>query len=225
MAKSEVQNLAPTIATPAPAESAADSTYPMSREGRRQALVLFVGAVSIWVFALWTFVTILENGITGVEWMSSVLMLGILLVAPMVGWALLEEAYSRVTTSGGSGGGIRYRTLAGIDLTYSWEEVAGFKSKRSRGRVARFFLGNEGEDKSGERVRDVEADSDIDNENEDEPETRLLEVRQDRTGQIANPLVRFLHRQAHSNHIPIFGGLENHNALTGEIASRLEGKS
>ncbi|HYO49142.1 MAG TPA: hypothetical protein VEW94_04755 [Chloroflexia bacterium] len=222
MAKSEVQNLASAIATQAPAESAADSTYSMSREGRRQALVLFVGAVSIWVFALWTFVTILENGITGVEWVSSALMLGILLVAPMVGWALLEEAYSRVTTSDG---GIRYRTLAGIDLMYSWEEIAGFKSKGSRGRVARFFLGDEGHAKSGERVRDVEADSDIETASEAEPETRLLEVRQDRTGQIANPLVRFLHRQAHGAHIPIFGGLENHSALTGEITSRLEGKS
>jgi hypothetical protein len=222
MAKSEVQNLTPAIATLAPVESTADSTYLMSRGGRRQALVLFAGAVSIWVFALWTFVTILENGITGVEWVSSALMLGILLVAPMVGWALLEEAYSRVTTSDR---GIRYRTLAGIDLTYSWEEVAGFKSKGSRGRVARFFLGDEGEAKSGERVRDVEADGDIDKENEDEPETRLLEVRQDRTGQIANPLVRFLHKQSHGAHIPIFGGLENHDALTGEIASRLEGKS
>lgn len=222
MAKSEVQNLTPAIATLAPAENAADSTYPMCREGRRQALVLFVGAVSIWVFALWTFVTILEDGVAGVEWVSSVLMLGILLVAPMVGWALLEEAYSRVTTSDR---GIRYRTLAGIDLTYSWEEVAGFKSKSSRGRVARFFLVDEGEGKAGERVRDVEADGDIDKENEDEPETRLLEVRQDRTEQIANPLVRFLHRQAHGAHMPIFGGLENHSALTGEIASRLEGKS
>jgi hypothetical protein len=221
MAKSEVQNLTPAIATPAPAEDTADSTYPMSREGRRQALVLFVGAASIWVFALWTFVTILENGITGVEWVSSVLMLGILLVAPMVGWALLEEAYSRVTTSDR---GICYRTLVGIDLTYSWEEVAGFRGKNSRGRVARFFLGDEGEDKSGERVRDVEADSDIDKESEDEPETRLLEVLPDRTGQIANPLVRFLHRQAHGAHIPIFGGLENHNTLTGEITSRIRRK-
>jgi hypothetical protein len=194
----------------------------MSREGRRQALVLFAGAISIWVFALWTFVTILEDGVAGVEWVSSALMLGILLVAPMVGWALLEEAYSRVTTSDR---GIRYRTLAGIDLTYSWEEVAGFKSKGSRGRIARFFLGDEGEDKSSERVRDVEADSDIDKENEEEPQTLLLEVRQDSTGQIANPLVRFLHRQAHGAHIPIFGGLENHSALTGEISSRLEGKS
>ena len=222
MANSEVQNLTSTIATPATAESTTDSTYPMSREGRRQALVLFVGAVSIWVFALWTFVTILENGITGVEWVSSAFMLGILLVAPMVGWALLEEAYSRVTTSDR---GIRYRTLAGVDLTYSWEEVVGFKSKGSWGRVARFFLGDEGEGRASERVRDVEADSDIEKESEDEPETRLLEVRQDRTGQIANPLVRFLHRQAHGAHIPIFGGLENQSALTGEIASRLQGKS
>ncbi|HET6263026.1 MAG TPA: hypothetical protein VFG99_12430, partial [Chloroflexia bacterium] len=102
---------------------------------------------------------------------------------------------------------------------------AGFKSKSSRGRVARFFLGDEGEAKLSERVRDGEADSDIDNENEDEPETRLLVVRQDSTGQIANPLVRFLHRQAQGAHIPIFGGLENHSALTGEISSRLEGKS
>lgn len=222
MAKSEVQNLASPIATQTPAENTASSTYAMSKPGRRQALVLFVGAASIWVFALWTLVTILENGITGVEWVSLVLMLGILLVAPMVCWALLEEAYSQISTGDW---GIRYRTLAGIDLTYSWEEIAGFKGKSDRSRVARFFLGDEGEGKSGERVRDVEADGDIEKESEDEPETRLLEVRQDRTGQITNPLVRFLHRQAHGTHIPIFSGLENHSMLTGEITSRLEGKS
>src|SRR5690349_10356952 len=76
----------------------APGVYPMSREGRRQAIILLLGVASIWVFALWSLVTILQDGVSGVEWVSGLLMLCILLVAPIVAWTLLEEANSRIST-------------------------------------------------------------------------------------------------------------------------------
>src|SRR5207302_5606500 len=104
----------------------------MSRQGRRQAFILLAGVASIWIFALWTLVTILDGGITGVEWVSLVLMLGILVVSPLVAWALLEEAGSRIVTGEE---GIKYQTIAGINLTYGWDELAGFRATKSgRGR-------------------------------------------------------------------------------------------
>src|SRR5215210_3830073 len=96
MATSEIQDTSTIEATPA---QESGRVYAMSKEGRRQAIILLLGVISIWVFALWSLITIFEAGITGIEWVSSVLMAGILLVAPMVGWALLDEAYSRLSIS------------------------------------------------------------------------------------------------------------------------------
>src|SRR5207245_6632727 len=103
----------PPATTAAPTVSersdAAERVYPMSRQGRRQALILLLGVVTMWIFALWTLITILQDGITGVEWVSLALMLGLLVVAPVVAWTLLEEANSSITFSDA---GICYRTLA-----------------------------------------------------------------------------------------------------------------
>src|SRR5919204_4180269 len=111
---------APTAASPLSEPGAAERTYPMSRQGRRQALILLLGVVTVWIFALWTLITILQDGVSGVEWVSLALMLGLLVVAPMVAWALLEEANSSITVSDK---GIRYRTLARISLDYAWDEL------------------------------------------------------------------------------------------------------
>jgi hypothetical protein len=191
----------------------------MSGEGKRQALVLLAGVVGIWIFALWTFITILENGITGVEMVSIVLMLGIILVAPLVGWTLLEEAYSRITLDDA---GITYSTTGGIRLMYAWNDVTGFEPKARGGRIARFFLGNGSGATTTDHVRHADADTFIEQQSEDEPPTLLLRVSRDHTALIANPVVRFLHKQAHGSSIPIYSGLENRSALAGAIALRLE---
>ena len=219
MTESEAQSIAHPIAATSRVESV--GSFPMSKEGRRQAIILLLGVGSIWVFALWSLITILENGLTGVEWISSLLMLGMLVVSPMVAWALLEEANSRITTGER---GITYATFGGITLTYGWDEVSGFKPKGRKSRIARFFLGEDDdtEENSNKLVRSDRAD-DIDRDDSDaEPDTLLLAVRKDRTVTIANPVVRFLHKQSHGDSLPIYGGLENRDELLAEIASRLE---
>src|SRR5437879_5015753 len=120
MLNSTAQEVTPPAPAPAEPERIAESyaIYPMSKDGRRQAIILLLGVISLWIFALWTLINIFEDGIKGVEWVSGLLMLGILLVAPVVGWALLEEANCRITTDAA---GIRYQTLAGIDLAYKWD--------------------------------------------------------------------------------------------------------
>ena len=215
MADSDVQSVA------APAEvqvqetvpSPAERVYPISRDGRRQALVLLVGVATIWVFALWSLITIMDAGITGVEWVSAVLMLGLLLVAPVVAWALLEEANSRITLTSS---GITYRTLAGIETAYTWEQVEGFERNGKRSRMARFLLGNEEEEEPEGAViaRDGEDDDD------EEPKTLLLRVRGDSSTGISNPAVRFLHKTAHGDGVPIYAGIENRGELLSAIRER-----
>jgi hypothetical protein len=198
--------------------------YPMSKEGRRQAIILLLGVISIWVFALWSLIAMLPDGITGVEWVTGLLMLGILVVAPVVAWTLLEEANSRITADDA---GINYNTIGGISLSYSWADIAGFKEKGRKGRIARFFLGDDDGDNSSSKSNETEENTpavkagkeDEETPPDDEPDTMLLTVRKDLTPQIANPVVRFLHRQAHGNDLPIYGGLENREALLSEISS------
>src|SRR5690349_18103375 len=105
----DTASTAPAPPPPAPTviAQAAERVYPISREGRRQALILLLGVVTIWIFALWSLITILQDGVMGVEWVSLALMLGLLLVAPVVAWVLLEEANSRLILTNS---GIRYRT-------------------------------------------------------------------------------------------------------------------
>ncbi|HVF98709.1 MAG TPA: hypothetical protein VND68_02615, partial [Chloroflexia bacterium] len=130
-------------ASAAPAQvltSSVSNEYRMSRDGRRQGVILLLGVLSLEVFAVWSLATILDRGLDGAEWVSALLMLGIALVAPLVAWTLLEELNSRYVVTAE---GLRYNSLAGIDLLYPWEQLAGFKTEQRRGRVARFFLGEE----------------------------------------------------------------------------------
>lgn len=221
-------------------ESRGDRVYAMSREGKRQAFILLIGVASIWIFALWTLITILQDGITGVEWVSLLLMLGMLVVAPVVGWMLFEEANSRIATNEQ---GIRYTSAGGIDLTYKWSELSGPEAS-GRGRIARFFLGNDEDEISKTGVTVIEAgalrpggekiteDGKVEvadaastanglpvasGDDDEEPGTLLIQV-PDKTAQIANPLTRFLHKQAHGAALPVFGKMERRAELINDIA-------
>jgi hypothetical protein len=185
--------------------------YPISREGRRQAIVLLLGVISLWVFALWSLINILQDGISGTEWVSLLLMLGILLVAPVVGWALMEEAGSRITTDES---GVHYRSIAGIDIFYKWEELNSSRPTGRMSKVARFFLGEDKRDDSSDNIEADAIGEDI------EPDTRLLHT-PDRTDQIKNPMARILHKLSHGAALPIYGGIERRDELLNEIAPHL----
>lgn len=223
MQDSNVQDIPAPVAS-APTRDGAGS-YGMSRDGRRRAIILLLGVASIWVFALWSLITILQDGVSGVEWVSSLLMIGIIVVAPLVAWSLLEEANARITTTDR---GIGYSTIGGINLNYSWDEVSGSRPEEGRGRIARFFLGDDdsksgGEAKAAAPVVLEDAEKELpDDTADDEIDTLLLRVRPSTANQISNPLVRFLHRQAQGGALPVYAGLDNRDALLREIASHTE---
>lgn len=217
----------PTAATQAEARTSSISNeYRMSREGRRQAIILLIGVLSLEVFAVWSLLTILDRGIEGAEWVSALLMLAIGIVAPLVAWTLLEEINSRYLVAAD---GLRYSSLGGVDLLYPWEQLAGFKTKQQRGRIARFFLGDEGPEATNDNTTlEAVAPGGTNNEEEEseaEPQTLALRVRESYRpqvdSQLGNPLVRFLRTQAHAHTVPIHDGIENRDELVSQIASRI----
>lgn len=189
---------------------------------------MLAGVLSIIVFAVWSLVTILDGGLNGAEWVSALLMLGMLLVAPLVAWTLLEEANSRITVSDE---GVRYTTLGGINLHYPWAQLAGFKLPAGRGRLARFFLGEEEPDDKKNSLASALTTQDGANnideeESEAEPESLALLVRDtyraELNRQLPNGVVCFLHTQAHGFNLPVYSGLENREELLAQIASHIE---
>ncbi|HEX8220293.1 MAG TPA: hypothetical protein VF914_13945 [Chloroflexia bacterium] len=214
-------------AAPAPVlTSSVSNEYRLSRDGRRQGIILLVGVLSLEVFAVWSLVTILDRGLDGAEWVSALLMLGIALVAPLVAWTLLEEMNSRYAVAAD---GLRYTSIGGIELLYPWEQLAGFKTEQRRGRVARFFLGEEdttdNEIDTNAGATTPGGTNEEEEESEAEPQTLVLHVRESYRpqvdSQLGNPLLRFLHTQAHGNTIPIHGDVENRDELVSQIASRI----
>ncbi|HEX8600671.1 MAG TPA: hypothetical protein VF952_19410 [Chloroflexia bacterium] len=206
--------------------SSISNEYKMSREGRRQGIILLIGVLSLEVFAVWSLVTILDRGIDGAEWVSTLLMLGIAVVAPLVAWTLLEEINSRylVTSEG-----LRYTSIGGVSLLYPWTELAGFKTEQKRGRVGRFFLGDEDPKEADNNITTPAMSPDGTNteeeESEAEPQALALQVRESYRpqvdSQLGNPLLRFLHTQAHAYTVPIHSGVENRDELVSQIASRI----
>lgn len=206
--------------------SSVSNEYPMSREGRRQGIILLIGVLSLEVFAVWSLVTILDRGLDGAEWVSALLMVGIALIAPLVAWTLLEEINSRYLVTAE---GLRYTSIGGIDLLYPWEQLAGFKTEQRRGRIARFFLGDEDDT---ETVNNTSAEgttlggtNNDEEESEVEPQALALQVRESYRpqvdSQLGNPLLRFLHTQSRGYTVPIHGGVENRGELVSQITSRI----
>ncbi|HEY0070607.1 MAG TPA: hypothetical protein VGE04_11630 [Chloroflexia bacterium] len=215
--------------TAAPAQvltSSISNEYRISRDGRRQGIILLVGVLSLEVFAIWSLVTILDGGLDGAEWVSALLMLAIAIVAPLVAWTLLEEINSRYIVTAE---GLRYSSLGGVDLLYPWEALAGFKTEQRRGRMAGFFLGEEdatdNEINTNATVTTPGGTNDEEEESEVEPQALALQVRDSYRpqvdSQLGNPLVRFLHTQSHGYTVPIHGGTENRAELVSQIASRI----
>lgn len=175
-------------------------TYRLSPAGRRTTLILLIGALAIWGFALWSFRSTLnlsynpllfwstlsasiEQGLAISQLVPALLMLVLIVATPLLVWNLLEEWAARYTPTEE---GLRFEAL-GVRVVYPWSAIRA--------------------------IQRVDDDS-------DEPLDEVL-VAGDPTRQIRNPLVRFLHAQAYGrNKLPIYAGLEERDELLEEIQRR-----
>jgi hypothetical protein len=175
-------------------------TYRISPSGRRTAIVLLVGALIIWAFALWTFRSTLgisynpvqfwgtlrqsiEQGLSISQLVPALLMLVLIIATPLVIWNILEELGAAYTPAED---GLHFSSL-GVRLTYPWLGVGA--------------------------IRRVDEDS-------DEPMDDLV-LKEDYTSQIRNPVLRFLHAQAYGRtKLPIYAGVEQRDLLLAEIRQR-----
>jgi hypothetical protein len=175
-------------------------TYRISSSGRRTALILLVGALIIWIFALWTFGSTLginpvalwstlrvsiEQGLSISQLVPALLMLVLIVATPLVIWNICEELAAAYTPAED---GLRFSAL-GVRLTVPWAGISA--------------------------IRRVDEDS-------DEPMDELL-LREDYTSQIRNPLLRFLHAQAYGrNKLPIYAGVAERDDLLATIHQQAE---
>lgn len=175
-------------------------TYRISPSGRRTTLILLVGALIIWAFALWTFRSTLEisyspaqfwttlrasieKGLSISQIVPALLMLVLIVATPLVVWNMLEEWAATYTPAED---GLRFASL-GIALTYPWVGIGA--------------------------IRRVDADS-------GEPVDEII-LKEDYTRQIRNPVLRFLHGQAYGRRkLPLYAGLEDRDELLAEICRR-----
>ncbi len=176
-------------------------TYRLSSAGRRTAVILLIGALIIWVFALWNFRNTiatssdpnaglldalranLDRGLSIGQVIPALLMLVLIVATPLVVWNILEEWGASFTPTDD---GLRFTSL-GITLTYPWNGIIG--------------------------IRRLDDDT-------DEPLDEVL-LDADHTTQIKNPLLRWLHGQAYGRRrLPLYAGLEDRDALLEEIRLR-----
>jgi hypothetical protein len=172
-------------------------TYSLSPSGRRTALLLLIGSLVIWAFALWTFRrtldisynplyfwgslrTAIQSGLTLGQLVPALLMLVLIVATPLVIWNILEEWAASYTPTEE---GLRFVSL-GIDVVYPWSGI--------------------------DAIRQLDQDS-------DEPIDEL-QLREDYTNQIKNPVLRFLHGQAYGRKtLPVYAGLQEREELLAQI--------
>jgi len=177
-------------------------SYRISPSGRRTALILLVGALIIWVFAIWTFGSTLgissnpiafwgtlrasiEQGLSISQIVPALLMLVLIVATPLVIWNICEELAAAYTPAED---GLRFTAL-GVRLTVPWAGISA--------------------------IRRVDEDS-------DEPMDELI-LREDYTSQIRNPLLRFLHAQAYGRtKLPIYAGVAGRDDLLVAIREHAE---
>lgn len=175
-------------------------TYRLSPTGRRTSVVLLIGALIIWAFAIWSFRSTLNisynplqfwpslsatiaDGLTISQVVPALLMLVLIVATPLLIWNLLEEWAATYTVTSE---GLRFASL-GIQVMYPWAAISAVHRSDDDG---------------------------------DEPLDELV-VTGDPSRQISNPVLRFLHTQGYGrNRLPIYAGLEARDELITEIRQR-----
>jgi len=179
-------------------------TYCLDTAGRRSALLLTLGAVVVWGFALWQLPHILSSetvrvsyanfpstltaavraGLTVAQIVPALLFIVMIVAVPLLIWNLFEEW---ATCYNVRDDGLEYCSLGGISILYPWTTIT--------------------------RVRQVDPEAD----------EAVHEVVVDQPGasQIRNPVLRFLHRQAFGQtRIPIYAHVRDRDELLREIVMR-----
>jgi hypothetical protein len=177
-------------------------TYRISPSGRRTALILLVGALIIWIFAIWTFGSTLgisynpaelwgtlraslEQGLSISQIVPALLMLVLIVATPPVIWNICEELAAAYTPTED---GLRFNAL-GVQLIVPWAGISA--------------------------IHRVDEES-------DEPMDELI-LGEDYTGQIRNRLLRFLHAQAYGRtKLPIYAGVTEREDLLALIREHAE---
>jgi hypothetical protein len=175
-------------------------TYQLSATGRRNVMLLMIGAGLIWVFAIWTFQSTLAisyspdkildslqaslgQGLTIDRTVPALFMLVLMVAAPLTIWNIAMEWVARYTPTGD---GLRYDAF-GISLVIPWSNISD--------------------------IRVIDADS-------DEPSNELR-LKMDPSAQISNPVLRLLHVQAYGRVVlPLYAGIEHREELIDEIRRR-----
>jgi hypothetical protein len=103
-------------------------TYRLSPAGRRTTLVLLVGALIIWAFAIWTLrSTLVANATESLsvgQIIPALLMIVLIVATPLVIWNLVEEWSSTYTLTEA---GIQFAAL-GVDITYPWVGIRAVRA-------------------------------------------------------------------------------------------------
>lgn len=178
-------------------------TYRLDQNGRRATLLLMLGALAVWLFALWklpdalstenvqvsylrlpsTLAAVIADGLSVSQIIPALLFIVLIVVAPLLIWNLLEE-WS--TTYVVRDDGLEYDTVQGIKVLYPWQAIKGV------------------------RIVDPEARA---------PDYEVLV--DDEICQIRSRLLRWLHRQAFGrSRIPIYARVGERHELIAEIVNR-----
>ncbi|MFM7679429.1 MAG: hypothetical protein ACKO83_11335 [Roseiflexaceae bacterium] len=176
-------------------------TYQLSSLGRRNVLLLMIGAALIWLFAVWVFQSTLaisvsdtqgtldalqatfSEGLSVDRAVPALFMLVLMVAAPLTMWNIGMEWGVRYTPTAD---GLRYQST-GVSLVIPWTSIG--------------------------EIRAIDADS-------DEP-SHELRLKVDPTTQITNPLLRLLHAQAYGRAVlPVYAGIEHREELIDEIRRR-----
>jgi hypothetical protein len=178
-------------------------TYRLDSNGRRATLLLMLGALVFWLFALWklpdalstenvsvsylrlpsTLAAAITDGLNVSQIIPALLFIVLIVAAPLLIWNLLEE-WS--TTYIVRDDGLEYDTVQGINVLYPWKAIKGV------------------------RIVDPEARA---------PDYEVLV--DDEICQIRSRLLRWLHRQAFGrSRIPIYARVGERHELIAEIVNR-----